>query len=143
MKIAHKNPNTDSVQTVQQHSISAAEMAVKFAIPELKKTVYNMTLLHDIGKYQPSFQKKITGDSRKRVDHSTCGAVEAKKLFENSMVSMISQYCIAGHHTGLPNGGSRNDTVEDATLQGRLSDTSRLEDYSDYKDELQPEQISD
>lgn len=143
MKIAHKNPNSDSVQTVQQHSLSAAETAGTFAIPELKKTVYNMTLLHDIGKYQPSFQKKITGDSRKRVDHSTCGAVEAKKLFGNSMVSMISQYCIAGHHTGLPDGGSRNDTVEDTTLQGRLSDTSRLEDYSDYKDELQPEQISD
>ena len=143
MKIAHKSENSDSVQTVQQHSISTAKMASDFAIPELKKTAYNIALLHDIGKYQKSFQDKISRGSNKRVDHSTCGAVEARKLFGNGVISMISQYCIAGHHTGLPDGGSHNDTVEDATLQGRLSDISRLEDYSDYRDELQPEQISD
>ena len=143
MKIAHLSEYSDEVQTIQQHSLSTATLTREFTIPALKNTVYNMALLHDIGKYQPSFQEKIIGGNRKRVDHSTCGAAEARKLFGNGMGSMIMQYCIAGHHTGLPDGGYHNDTIEDATLQGRLSDISRLEDYSDYRDEFQPEQISD
>lgn len=143
MKIAHKSESLDTIQTIAEHSISTGEIAKEFAIPELKRVVYNIALLHDIGKYQKSFQDKIIEGRNIRVDHSTCGAIEAKALFGRGAVSIIAQYCIAGHHTGLPNGGTKNDTIDDSTLQGRLSATSRFEDYSDYKNELHPEKISD
>ena len=55
MKIAHLSEYSDEVQTIQQHSLSTATLTREFTIPALKNTVYNMALLHDIGKYQPSF----------------------------------------------------------------------------------------
>ena len=143
MKIAHKDEKTGRVQTVAEHSKAAAEIAQGFAVQALKKLVYNMSLLHDVGKYQSSFQEKILYDKKVRVDHSTCGAAAAKKLFGNGAASAIAQYCIAGHHTGIPDGGTRIDNTDDPTLQGRLSDTDRFDDYSDYQSELKPEPVSD
>lgn len=43
------------------------------------------------------------------------------------------QYCIAGHHSGLPDGGFPNDTPDQSTLQGRMKRTS--EDISAYEKE--------
>ena len=45
----------------------------------------------------------------------------------------MMQYCIAGHHTGIPNGGFGND--EDNSLKGRMNRT--FEDYDAYKQELE------
>lgn len=138
MKISHKNEETGEEQSIAEHCKNTAETAKNFAIPQLKQLVYNMSLLHDIGKYQESFQKKILLNKKIRVDHSTCGAIEAGKLFENGVAAAIAQYCIAGHHTGIPDGGTAADTSEDKTLQGRLSDSNvkKFEDYSDYNNEL-------
>ena len=132
-KIAHINSLTNEVQTIKDHSLCTAEMAKKFSVAELKPLVYSLSLLHDIGKYQPSFQERINGKNI-RAEHSTCGAIEAKKLFGKDVSSMIAQYCIAGHHSGIPNGGNFADTKDDVTLQGRLK--REFEDYSDYKSEL-------
>lgn len=98
VKIAHKREDTNDVQTIYEHSVKTAELARSFSIPELRKIIYNTALLHDIGKYQPSFQERIGGKNI-HVDHSTCGAIEAKKLFGNGPSSLIAQYCIAGHHS--------------------------------------------
>ena len=138
MKIAHKNEETGEEQSIAVHCKNTAETAKNFAIPQLKQLVYNMSLLHDIGKYQKSFQKKILLNKNIRVDHSTCGAIEAGKIFGNGVAAAIAQYCIAGHHTGIPDGGTAADTSEDKTLQGRLSESNikNFEDYSDYKNEL-------
>ena len=132
-KIAHINSLTNEVQTIKDHSLCTAEMAKNFSVAELKPLVYSLSLLHDIGKYQPSFQERINGKNI-RAEHSTCGAIEAKKLFGKDVSSMIAQYCIAGHHSGIPNGGNFADTKDDVTLQGRLK--REFEDYSDYKSEL-------
>ena len=132
-KIAHINSLTNEVQTIKDHSLCTAEMAKKFSVAELKPLVYSLSLLHDIGKYQPSFQERINGKNI-RAEHSTCGAIEAKKLFGKGVSSTIAQYCIAGHHSGIPNGGNFADTKDDVTLQGRLK--REFEDYSDYKSEL-------
>ena len=132
-KIAHINALTNEVQTIKDHSLCTAEMAKNFSVAELKPLVYSLSLLHDIGKYQPSFQERINGKNI-RAEHSTCGAIEAKKLFGKGVSSMIAQYCIAGHHSGIPNGGNFADTKDDVTLQGRLK--REFEDYSDYKSEL-------
>jgi CRISPR-associated endonuclease Cas3-HD len=41
---------------------------------------YLAGLLHDVGKYSKEFQEKLEGKKR-RVDHSTAGAKEAKKRY--------------------------------------------------------------
>lgn len=131
MYIAHKND--DLVQTVKEHCCATAKLGEAYAISQLKKPVYVMGLLHDVGKYQSSFQKKINGNSNFRVEHSTCGAVAAKEKYRNALL-LLMQYCITGHHSGIPDGGYANDTSDMNTLCGRLK--REFEDYSAYKEEL-------
>lgn len=59
-------------------------------------------MLHDLGKYTPEFQRRLSGDPR-RVDHSTAGAQLASDRYGN-LVGRILAFCIAGHHAGLANG---------------------------------------
>lgn len=89
----------ENIQTVKDHLEGTAALAERFAIQELKPLVRNSGLLHDIGKYQPDFQKRIRG-SHIKVDHSSSGAIEAGKLYLGS-IGMIMKYIIAGHHAGL------------------------------------------
>src|SRR4051812_31603733 len=61
-------------------------------------------LLHDLGKYTPGFQRRLTG-SEERVDHSTAGAQEVVRLVAGGMdkgMAELIAYAIAGHHAGLP-----------------------------------------
>lgn len=88
-------------------------------------------MLHDIGKYSQEFQERIRFQTQK-VDHSTAGAQEASKL---SPYGKIASYCIAGHHSGLPNGGNKIDTQQEPTLYARLK-RKDLPCYEDYKNEL-------
>ena len=50
-------------------------------------------------------------------------------------IGLMMQYCIAGHHSGLPDGGTANDDENMSTLYGRLK--RKTEDYSAYKTELE------
>lgn len=129
---AHINEETGMVQTVKEHSENTARLCAQFAVPPLKDLMYVLGLLHDIGKYQPSFQKRID-KANIRVEHSICGALEAKKEYPNSL-GLLMEYCIAGHHSGIPNGGAYNDTADQSTLCGRMK--RETEDYSVYKEEL-------
>ena len=107
---AHKNEQTNEIQTVKEHSENTAQLCEAFAIEPLKKVAYVMGLLHDVGKYQKSFQKRIDGKNI-RVEHSTCGAVVAKEKY-NSVLGLLMQYCIAGHHSGIPDGGFPTDSSD-------------------------------
>jgi CRISPR-associated endonuclease/helicase Cas3 len=49
-------------------------------------------------------------------------------------------YCIAGHHSGLPDYGSQIDVETDGTLQARQKKIP--EDYSAYKSELDPSKLA-
>lgn len=76
--------------------------------------------IHDKGKDTPTFQDYIYGRKRGRVDHSTAGA---KSFFENKDIGwlrLIGALCVAGHHTGIPDLGSKVDTAETSTLRGRM-----------------------
>lgn len=131
MKNAHINPFTNEAQTIQTHSINVARLAKKFAISPLKDIAYNSGLAHDIGKYQQTFQNRLNGESVK-IEHAVAGAkVLSTKEYINKI---MEQYCIVGHHTGLPNGGTTYDSKFESTLQGRLKREN--EDVSDYKNEL-------
>lgn len=142
MKIAHRNELTQELQSVAEHSLATAKIASSFSIEPLKDFIYNIGLLHDVGKYQQSFQDKINGKQNKRVEHAVCGALDFPKIVR-SRFSLIASYCIAGHHTGLSDGGTRSDENEDATLYGRLSHAERFDDYSEYKKELDLRAIND
>ncbi len=132
--IAHINDSTGQIQTVKDHSENTARMCRDFAISELKDMVYAMGMLHDIGKYQMSFQRHINGENI-RVEHSTCGAIVAENTYSRELGVMMA-YCIAGHHSGIPDGGFPNDDESSgSTLYCRLK--RKTEDYSNYQKELE------
>lgn len=131
--IAHKNEKTGKIQTVKEHSENTARLCREYAVPALKDVAYAAGLLHDIGKYQALFQKRIQGSTVK-VEHSACGAIAATKLYPGPAGVMLG-YCIAGHHSGIPDGGCKKNTYDKTTLYGRMS--RRFEDYSAYQEELE------
>lgn len=98
--------------------------------------------IHDIGKYSKAFQDKLLNNSNLKFEHSTCGAIEIGKLtcnhIEKNLLPMI-QYCIVGHHSGLPDGGTKISLAEEGTLCGRLKREKNYigdSDYSSYKNEI-------
>ena len=96
--------------------------------------------IHDIGKYTSGFQKHINGAENIRVEHAICGAKEVAKAPPKSYVPMI-EYCVAGHHSGLPDGGTKVDGEEDSTLHGRMK--RKTGDYSAYENEVKLEYPKD
>lgn len=136
MFIAHKNDKNE-IQTVKEHSENTAELCREFAIDELKAPMYAMGLMHDIGKYQEKFQLRIDGKNIS-VEHSTCGALAAADYYQDAFL-FLCEYCITGHHTGLPDYGYKNISTDQTTVEYRKS--KKFQDYSAYKKELEIPQI--
>ena len=129
--LAHKKEEKE--QTIKEHLFHTAELAGQFASRFGNADWgYCAGMLHDIGKYSSAFQEKIRADSNRKVDHSTAGA---KVCLEKDGVYHFLSYCIAGHHSGLPDSGSSSDTGNMPTLRGR--ERKRIEDFSAYKEEIQ------
>lgn len=131
-------------QCLKDHLLNTANLAAQFGddagVSELARVA---GLVHDIGKYSGAFQERLAG-SQRRVDHSTAGAKEITVLFNNTPqkpFADILAYCIAGHHTGLLDYGSKADMEGEGTLLARL-EKSRLEDYSAYKTDIDPTAIT-
>ena len=128
--IAHLNE--EHTQTLKDHLCGTAELAGHFAGRFGKADWgYACGMLHDIGKYSLAFQDKIKNNSNRQVDHSTAGA---KACFEKGGMYRFMSYCIAGHHSGLPDYGSSSDPGNAPTLQGRKK--KHIEDCSVYKSEI-------
>lgn len=133
---AHKSEDGSKTQTVKQHLDGVASIAEAFAkVFHAEDLGYLTGQLHDIGKYSTEFQDRLFREGY-RVDHSTAGAQELNK----NGVFLPSEYCIAGHHAGLPDGGTKADTSEDATLYGRLK-KQHLPDYMAYKADISIENL--
>lgn len=130
--LAHKTD--DKEQTLQSHSMQTAANSRDFAVAPLKDICYTIGLLHDVGKYLQDFQKRIRGQNI-RVEHSVCGAQYCQILFKNAMLRLLTALCIAGHHTGIPDCGTRADTPDMPTLQGRLK--RKTADFSQFKQEIE------
>lgn len=125
---------------LQQSASIAAEMGADAGISEI---AYLAGLLHDIGKYSDAFQERLRG-KKTRVDHATAGAKEIMLLLSDKTkrpAAEIISYCIAGHHSGLPDYGSSSDTEDDSTLLARRN-KKPLKDYSAYKSEIIPDLAS-
>ena len=128
--IAHLNEGR--IQTMKDHLCGTAELAGRFAGRFGKSDWgYACGMLHDIGKYSLAFQDKIKNNSNRQVDHSTAGA---KACFEKGGMYSFMSYCIAGHHSGLPDYGSSSDPGNAPTLQGRKK--KHIEDCGAYKSEI-------
>lgn len=138
MYIAHISED-EKLQSVQEHSQNCAKLSSSFSVAPLKELTYILGLIHDIGKYQSSFQQRLK-DKTIRAPHSLCGAKEAKKLFGSSAPSMILQYAIAGHHGGLPDCGTKADGCDTSGLYATLQ--RECESYDAYKDELTIPQLA-
>ncbi|MCQ1534975.1 CRISPR-associated helicase Cas3' [Methanosarcina sp. KYL-1] len=132
MYYAHSTNDTqdkNNWQPLKDHLENVANIASRFSREFYAEQLgYVSGLLHDIGKYSPEFQRRLDG-ANVRVDHSTAGAKEARKLY-GEFQSNILAYIITGHHGGLLNSGST-----ECGLQKRLLETF-LPDYSAYKSEI-------
>lgn len=51
---------------------------------------------------------------------------ENKSRYPLGILSRMMEYCIAGHHSGIPDGGTTNDYETDPTLTGRLKGNLKI-----------------
>lgn len=124
-------------QTNQEHAMGTANRAGAFASTFGKEDWgYACGMLHDIGKYSLKFQKKIKENNNIRVDHSTAGA---KLCMEKGGYYKFLSYCIAGHHSGLPDTGYSSDTAGESTLKGRMQ--KEIENFQSYETEIEIPEI--
>jgi len=119
-------------QLLEDHLKNVAETARKFA-SEFRAADwgYLAGLWHDIGKYSREFQERMLAandinahiESAIRPDHSTAGAQHAHAAIKHR--GKLIAYTIAGHHVGIPDGL----TNENSCLAKRLE--RRIPQYSD------------
>lgn len=120
-------------QTVLQHLTSTAQRCSAFArafCAEEQGTLAG--LAHDLGKYSDGFQNRLVHHGPK-VDHATAGAFECLKLGQP-----YAAFAAAGHHSGLPDGGSQTDSPESSSFFGRMNRAlqGRLPEYAAWQSEL-------
>lgn len=136
--IAHISKDGE-IQTMHDHLCNVASMASNFSVVELRLVQALNGKIHDVGKYQMSFQERIRGRSI-QVEHSICGAIEIPKYCNDQVLALLLQLCIAGHHSGIPDCGTIADPPDLPTLFGRLKRKS--EDYCAYIGDITIEHIS-
>lgn len=131
--IAHRRDD-GTEQELVTHLKNTAKLASEFAkVFNNQEYAYACGLLHDLGKYSDAFQKRIKEEG-KRCDHSTAGARVIKELCKSGK---LLSYCIAGHHSGLPNHGSYKDMPREGTLCSRFTNSYVIPSYDAYKDEIE------
>ncbi len=126
-------------QTLADHLGEVAELARKFSDKfSSGEWGYALGLLHDLGKYQEEFQRKLTGENIK-VEHSGIGAVLAAEA-DNVLLSHVLSPCVLGHHGGLPNRVSKDGLSTLSPLIERLE--RNKETFNKIKDILPTVQLS-
>lgn len=128
--IAHIN-SEGNVQSIEEHLKGTAERTGQYAQEfGCGEAGYLCGAFHDLGKYSAEFQRRIRNPKHTvRVDHSTAGA---RVLVERSENYILIAMAVAGHHSGLPDGGSRRTAASgDGSFYGRLK--TEIPDYSEWK----------
>ncbi len=124
---------TGQTQTVFEHLCGTASLAKDFARPFGGEEQAELAgLAHDIGKYSQGFQKRLKG-APIQVDHSTAGAAECWRRRQ-----LFAAFAVAGHHGGLPDGGSQTDGPDQTTFLGRIQrkEKGKLEPYECWEQEV-------
>lgn len=110
-------------QLLQHHLRETAHLAASFAAPfGLERLAFATAMFHDLGKYDPRFQKRLTGKNI-RVDHSTAGAVILRDLAkgldrDSRLMAEVAAYAVLGHHAGLPDRKTEELSCYNARLKG-------------------------
>ena len=81
--------------------------------------------LHDLGKVKQGFQDKLHGHPN-ATSHSGEGARFASENISGEIGKLIA-FCIAGHHSGLPNGLTRSHGRPATPLRERIEQSERLD----------------
>lgn len=119
-------------QTVKAHLIGVSKLAEGFSVDFLKPLAKKASYDHDTGKYALKYQWRLDDDNIK-FSHAACGALEYKKFADkNDCFAPLMEYCIAGHHTGLMDGGTVADNSDSPTLNGTLKRADEYTGDSDY-----------
>ncbi len=126
-------------QALESHLKNTAELAKQFAESfGAGEWGYWAGLLHDVGKYQPEFQRYLVeGGRRGSVPHAVWGAGYARNLGMNEI-----PFAIDGHHKGLPNKSDlktntekfkRKDVPEfDSVIESFIKDTAFSENDTKF-----------
>ena len=127
-------------QTVKEHLEGVSKLAEGFSVDFLKPLAKKASYDHDPGKYALKYQWRLDDDNIK-FSHAACGALEYKKFADkNDCFAPLMEYCIAGHHTGLMDGGTDADNSDSPTLNGilkRADEYTGDSDYSAYATEIE------
>lgn len=130
--LAHRSEDQRE-QTVLAHLEGTAELCARFAAAFGAEEQGRLAgLAHDIGKYSAAFQQRLNGATHS-TDHATAGAFECFK--RRQAPAALS---VAGHHGGLPDGGSRTDGPDQSTFCGRMNRArmGKLPPYDAWAQEL-------
>ncbi len=120
-------------QTVLEHLTGTAQLARNFAVPfHGEDQAALAAMAHDIGKYSEKFQARLKSHAD-RVDHSTLGAAECFRRNQP-----CAAFAVAGHHGGLPDGGTRTDHHDRNTFCARMNRAAKglLENADPWKNEV-------
>jgi CRISPR-associated endonuclease/helicase Cas3 len=116
-EIAHTKNRTGQEQDLAEHLVQVATLAAAYAQPFGAATYARYAgIMHDIGKYDPAFQKRLldaqAGRKAQKVDHKGAGTVLAATRDRSGLMAFL----VAGHHGGLP---AYNDLVETIKERGK------------------------
>lgn len=134
--LGHINAEDNSEQLLKNHLMEVSQLseifAEEFGENEAGKFV---GLYHDIGKYSQEFQKYIRHESNKKVDHSTAGARELFNI--KSPLNLLAAFCIAGHHSGIPDIGNSKIFENTGTTFFARVKCKEIPNYSEYSTEIE------
>ena len=106
-------------QTAAEHLNGTAERCALFAAPFGAEELGRLAgLSHDLGKYSMEFQRRL--DNGPKVDHATAGAFACWRMGQP-----LAAFAAAGHHGGLPDGGTQGDSPDAGTFLGRMKRAER------------------
>jgi CRISPR-associated endonuclease/helicase Cas3 len=125
---AHTNGTADKKkwQLLKEHLENTANLAKIFADKfNAGEWGHIAGIWHDIGKYSDEFQKMLKYscdahiEQKSKVDHSTYGAQCANRIWPKGEGKTLA-YVIAGHHTGLPDGKSNDESCLNKRIEKTL-----------------------
>lgn len=130
------SPDKSDWQPLDEHLQGVARLAEEFATTFGAGDWGRVAgLLHDAGKATEAFQRRLEG-SPQRVDHATFGAQKVKE--KAGQLGLLLSYAIAGHHGGLPDGGSQEGELHHRLKHGKVPHDVTLLPVAAVKQELLP-----